>query len=73
MPKDTDDAAPSVSVEIRPGALTKKSAAAYLAVSERTVERLIADGSLPTRRIRARTVILPADLDAFLAALPATR
>jgi excisionase family DNA binding protein len=70
MAKPTEDAAASVRVEIRPGALSKIAAAAYLAVSERTVERLIADGSLPTRRIRARTVILPGDLDAYLQSLP---
>ena len=49
--------------------IDKREAAAYFGVSERTVSRWIADGTLPTRKIGKRLVRIDiADLEALPAA-----
>ena len=53
---------------MQPGALGKREAAQHLALSVRTLERLIADGALPAVRVGRRVVIRTATLEAFLAA-----
>jgi excisionase family DNA binding protein len=54
---------------MEPGALDKKSAAAYLGVGLRTLERLIEQGQIPTVKVgRRRVVIRKEALDEFLKA-----
>jgi excisionase family DNA binding protein len=53
--------------------LTYRDAASRLRASERTVQRLVADGALPTRRIGRRSYIAPADLQRYVDDLPAER
>ncbi len=53
-----------------PGAFTIAGAAAYSAVSEKTVRRAIGSGDLPAKYPTSRPVILRADLDAWLQAAP---
>jgi excisionase family DNA binding protein len=50
--------------------LTYSEAARRLNASERTVQRLVAAGSLAARRIGRRSYVTPADLEAFVAGLP---
>jgi excisionase family DNA binding protein len=47
---------------------TPKTLAAYLAVGERTVYALLADGSMPSYKIAGTRRIDPDDVDAYLAA-----
>jgi excisionase family DNA binding protein len=46
---------------------TPKSLAAYLALSERTVRQMLADGVIPSYLIQGSRRIDPADVDAYLA------
>jgi excisionase family DNA binding protein len=41
-----------------------------LGISRTTLYHLIRDGGLPARKLGKRTVVLNADIDAFLTALP---
>jgi excisionase family DNA binding protein len=49
-----------------PGALNKKSAAAYLGIGLRTLDRLIARGELPTIWLGRRLIIRRDTLDELL-------
>jgi excisionase family DNA binding protein len=53
--------------------LTYPQAGARLNASERTVQRLVADGVLPTRRIGRRSYIAPSDLQRYVDDLPTER
>jgi excisionase family DNA binding protein len=53
---------------MEPGALDKKSAAAYLGIGLRTLERLINHGEMPIIKLGRRVVIRKEALDAFLKA-----
>lgn len=55
-------------VERRRQFFTPKTLAAYLAVSERTVRQLLADGAIPSYLIGGSRRIDPADVDVYLAA-----
>jgi excisionase family DNA binding protein len=46
---------------------TPRMLAAYLAVSERTVRQMLADGVIPSYRIAGSRRIDPVDVDAYLA------
>lgn len=48
-----------------PYALNKEQAAAYLSVSPRTIESMIADGRLPSFRLGARRLIRRVDLETY--------
>ncbi|MGL4512081.1 MAG: helix-turn-helix domain-containing protein [Lacipirellulaceae bacterium] len=50
-----------------PRYLTRPEAASYSAISLRTLDALVAEGSLPVARIGSRVVVDRDDLDAFLA------
>jgi excisionase family DNA binding protein len=51
--------------------ITVAEAAERLAVSERTIRRAIADGSLPARRVRKAMIRLdPADVDRLAQPIP---
>ena len=52
------------------GAMSVNNAARYLGVGRTTLYRMINAGDLPTRKIGRRTLLLRADLDRLLAALP---
>lgn len=47
-------------------ALTRKDAADYLSLSLRTLDDMLADGTIPSLKIGASRRILRADLDAYL-------
>jgi excisionase family DNA binding protein len=65
-------AAPTPDIATAPVLLTYREAASRLNTSLRTVERLVARGELPGRRIGRRRYITPADIDAFVATLGRT-
>jgi excisionase family DNA binding protein len=46
---------------------TPRTLAAYLAVSERTVRQMVADGRIPSYRIEGARRISAEDVDAYLA------
>lgn len=46
--------------------LSRDGAAAYLGVSDKTLDRIIRDGLLPFYKIRGRVRISTADLDAYV-------
>jgi excisionase family DNA binding protein len=48
------------------GAMGKKAAAAYLGISTRTLDRLIASGDIPIVKLARRLLIRKEALDAFL-------
>ncbi len=45
---------------------TPKTLAAYLALSERTVPAMLADGVIPSYRIAGSRRVAPSDVDAYL-------
>lgn len=49
------------------GAMTLADAAKFLAVSERTVVRLIAEGSLRSAKVKGRRVVLRRSAEIYLA------
>ncbi len=49
------------------GALSRRDAAKYLAMSTRTLDKLAADGDLPRIKIGTKTVFRLVDLESFLA------
>lgn len=54
-----------------PALMCKVTAAAYLDISARTLERLTGEGTLPTYQLRKRTIRLKKnDLDRYIAQLP---
>lgn len=53
-----------------PLAYRVSQAAKLIAVSERTVWRLVASGELPSRRLGHSTVIVREDLEAYVRGLP---
>jgi excisionase family DNA binding protein len=53
---------------MEPGALDKKSAAAYLGIGMRTLERLINRGEIPIIKLERRVIIRKEALDEFLKA-----
>ena len=55
-------------VEQRRQFFTPKTLAAYLAISERTVRQLLADGAIPSYLIGGNRRIDPEDVDDYLAA-----
>lgn len=60
-------------MDVTPGAFTVEAAAAYTSMSEREIRRLIKAGYLTPRAKGEKggaQIILRADLDSFLAALP---
>lgn len=48
------------------GALTRKTAAAYLAISTRKLDQLASSGEIPKAKIGTKTVFRKIDLDKFL-------
>ncbi len=51
---------------IEPAALSRKDAARYLGIGERTLWSLSASGEIPCCKIRARVVYRRCDLDEYL-------
>ena len=59
---------PAKLVGNQPGALSRKEAAIYLAISSRQLDKLAAAGLIQRAKIGAKTVYRVIDLDAFLEA-----
>ncbi len=54
-----------------PALMCKVTAAAYLDISARTLERLTGEGTLPTYQLRKRTIrFKKTDLDHYISQLP---
>ncbi len=51
---------------LSPSLLTRREAAAFLSVSERKLDQLVAAGQIPRAKIGASVRILRADLDKFI-------
>lgn len=64
---------PAPAERAQPYAMTYSTAAECLGVSPRTVERLVASGSLPSVGIGVCARIRVADLEAYVAGLPVRR
>ena len=56
-------------IELEPLALAPEAAARYLAISKRSLSRLIADGKIVARKQGPRTLVDVASLKAFYASL----
>ena len=52
------------------GLLSREDSAAYLSVSPRTFDRLVAKGEIPRRRIGCTVRFAVRDLDVFIESLP---
>ena len=59
-----------MSTLLEPVALSPRDAAAYLAVSKRTLTRLIADKKIEARKSGPRTLVTVASLKAYFESLP---